>query len=136
MVVVKKAWLQLITLQESQKNCSSHKPPGRTEYDPITLERGVTHDLEFKNWANKVWNFGAGLGSEVSLKGLRKDIIIELMNEAGQMVIAYKVYRCWVSKYQALPDLDSNANAVAIQHIKLENEGWERDTSVTEPTEP
>jgi phage tail-like protein len=99
---------------------SSHKSPGRTEYDPITLERGVTHDPEFENWANKVWNFGAGLGSEVSLKGLRKDIIIELMNEAGQTVIAYKVYRCWVSEYQALPDLDSNANAVAIQHIKLE----------------
>ena len=126
----------MVKHREGGDPSSSHKSPGRTEYDPITLERGVTHDLEFKNWANKVWNFGAGLGSEVSLKGLRKDIIIELMNEAGQMVIAYKVYRCWVSKYQALPDLDSNANAVAIQHIKLENEGWERDTSVTEPTEP
>ena len=97
---------------------------------------GVTHDTEFEKWANKVWNFGSGLGAEVSLKDFRKDIIIEMYNEAGQLAIAYKVYRCWVSEYQALPDLDANANAVAIQTIKLENEGWERDYEVTEPTEP
>jgi phage tail-like protein len=115
---------------------SSRKSPGRTEYEAITLERGVTHDKEFEQWANKVWNFGAGLGSEVSLKDFRKDIIIEVYNEAGQLAIAYKVYRCWVSEFQSLPDLDANANAVAIQHIKLENEGWERDTEVSEPTEP
>ncbi len=115
---------------------SSRKSPGRTEYDPITLERGVTNDLEFENWANRVWNFGAGLGAEVALKVFRKDMIIEMYNEAGQLAIAYKVYRCWVSEYQAQPDLDANANAVAIQHIKLENEGWERDVSTNEPTEP
>jgi phage tail-like protein len=115
---------------------TSRKSPGRTEYDAIMLERGVTHDIDFAQWANKVWNFGAGLGAEVSLKDFRKDIIIEFYNEAGQLAIAYKVYRCWVSEFQALPDLDANANAVAIQHIKLENEGWETDTSVTEPTEP
>ena len=115
---------------------SSRKSPGRTEYEAITLERGVTHDTEFEQWANKVWNFGAGLGAEVSLKDFRKDIIIEVYNEAGQLAIAYKVFRCWVSEYQALPDLDANANAVAIQHIKLENEGWERDYEVPEPTEP
>ena len=110
--------------------------PGRTEFEPITLERGVTHDTEFEKWANKVWNFGSGLGAEVSLKDFRKDIIIELYNEAGQLAIAYRVFRCWVSEFQALPDLDANANAVAIAHLKLENEGWERDTSVTEPSEP
>jgi phage tail-like protein len=114
----------------------SRKSPGRTRYEPITLERGITHDPEFENWANKVWYVGHGLGSEVSLKDFRKDIIIEIYNEAGQLAIAYKVYRCWVSEYQALPDLDANANAVAIQHIKLENEGWERDLEVTEPSEP
>ena len=106
---------------------TSHKSPGRTEYDAITLERGVTHDPEFENWANRVWNFGVGLGSEVHLKDFRKDIIIDLLNEAGQKVISYKVYRCWVSEYQALPELDANANAIAIQHIKIENEGWERE---------
>src|SRR3989442_7677974 len=106
---------------------SSRKSPGRTEYDPITLERGVTHDKEFEQWANKIWNFGSGLGAEVSLKDFRKDIIIEVYNEAGQLAIAYKVFRCWVSEFQSLADLDANANAVNIQHLKLENEGWERD---------
>ena len=114
---------------------SSRKSPGRTEYDAITLERGVTHDVAFEQWANKVWNYGVGLGSEVSLLDFRKDVIIEFYNEAGQLAISYKVYRCWVSEWQALPDLDANANAVAIQHIKLENEGWERDYSVPEPKE-
>lgn len=115
---------------------SSRKSPGRTEYEAITLERGVTHDKEFEQWANKVWNFGAGLGSEVSLKDFRKNIIVKVYNEAGQLAMAYKVFRCWVSEFQALPDLDANANAVAIQHLKLENEGWERDPEVAEPTEP
>lgn len=115
---------------------TSFKEPGLTEYDPITLERGVTHDPAFEEWAGKVWHLGSALGAEVSLKDFRKEIIIELYNEAGQKVQAYNVHRCWVSEFQALPDLDANANAVAIQHIKLENEGWERDTSVTEPTQP
>ena len=115
---------------------SSRKSPGRTEYESITLERGVTHDVEFEQWANKVWNFGSGLGAETSLKDFRKDIIIEVYNEAGQLAIAYKVYRCWVSEYQPMPELDANANGVAIQTIKLENEGWERDYAVAEPTEP
>ena len=115
---------------------SSRKSPGRTEYEPITLERGVTHDTEFEKWANKVWNYGSGLGSEVSLKDFRKNLIIKVYNEAGQVAIVYRVFRCWVSEYQAMPDLDANANAVAIQHIKLENEGWERDYEVPEPQEP
>lgn len=114
----------------------SRKSPGRTKYEPITLERGVTHDTEFEKWVNKVWNFGAGLGKESSLKDFRKDIIIEMYNEAGQLAISYKVFRCWASEFQALPDLDANANAVAIQSIKLENEGWQRDVEVTEPPEP
>jgi phage tail-like protein len=115
---------------------SSRKSPGRTEYEAITLDRGVTHDVEFERWANKVWNYGSGLGAETSLKDFRKDIIIEVYNEAGQLAIAYKVYRCWVSEYQPMPELDANANGVAIQTIKLENEGWERDYAVAEPTEP
>src|SRR5215204_1980334 len=112
----------------------SRKAPGRVKFEPITLERGVTHDVAFERWANSVWNFGSGLGAEVSLKSFRKDLIIEVYNEAGQLAIAYKVYRAWVSEFQALPDLDANANAIAIQHIKLENEGWERDYEVTEPS--
>jgi phage tail-like protein len=115
---------------------TSRKSPGRTKYEAITLERGVTHDTDFEKWANKVWNYGSGLGAEVSLKDFRKNIILKVYNEAGQVAIVYKIYRCWVSEYQALPDLDANANAVAIQSIKLENEGWERDYEVPEPTEP
>lgn len=126
----------LVEHREGGDPSSSRKSPGRTKYDAISLDRGVTHDTEFEKWANKVWNFGAGLGSEVSLKDFRKDIIIEVYNEAGQLALAYKVYRCWVSEFQALPDLDANAGAIAIQHLKLENEGWERDVDVVEPSEP
>jgi phage tail-like protein len=115
---------------------SVRKSPGQSKYEAITLERGVTHDLEFERWANKVWNFGSGLGSEVSLRDFRKDIILEVYNEAGQLVLAYRIYRCWVSEYQALPEMDASGNAVAIQTIKLENEGWERDYAVSEPAEP
>ena len=127
---------EVVEHREGGDPSTSRKSPGRTKFAAITLERGVTHDTEFESWANKVWNFGSGLGAEVSLKDLRKNIIIEVYNEAGQLALAYKVYRCWVSEYQSLPDLDANANAVAIEHIKLENEGWERDYSVVEPQEP
>jgi phage tail-like protein len=127
---------EVVEHREGGDPSTSHKSPGRTKYEAITLERGVTHDLEFEQWANKVWNFGGGPGAEVSLKDFRKDLIIELYNEAGQLAIAYKVFRAWVSEFQALPDLDANANAVAIQHIKLENEGWQRDADVPEPNEP
>jgi phage tail-like protein len=127
---------ETIEHREGGDPSSSRISPGRTSYEAITLERGVTHDTEFEAWANKVWNFGAGLGAEVSLADFRKDILLELCNEAGQVVLAWKIYRCWVSEFQALPELDANANAVAIQSLKLENEGWERDTSVTEPSEP
>ncbi|HZU09246.1 MAG TPA: phage tail protein [Pseudacidobacterium sp.] len=127
---------EVVKHREGGDPSTSRKSPGRTEFDAITLERGVTHDPTFEAWAAKVWQLGAGLGSEVSLKDFRKDLILDVYNEAGQLAISYKIYRAWVSEYQALPDLDANANAVAIQHIKLENEGWERDTSVTEPSEP
>ena len=127
---------EVVEHREGGDPSTSRKSPGRTKFDAITLDRGVTHDTEFEKWANKVWNYGAGLGAEVSLKDFRKDLIIEVYNESGQLVIAYKVFRAWVSEFQALPDLDANANAVAIQHIKLENEGWERDVDVVEPSEP
>ena len=127
---------EVVKHREGGDPSSSRKSPGRTEYEAISLERGVTHDTEFEKWANKVWSYGSGLGAETSLKDFRKDVIIEVYNEAGQPVLAYKVFRCWVSEFQILPDLDANANAIAIQHIKLENEGWERDESVTEPVEP
>jgi phage tail-like protein len=127
---------EVVTHRSGGDPSSSRKSPGRTEYDAITLERGVTHSKTFEQWANKIWNYGSGLGAETSLRDFRKDIILEVYNEAGQLALAYKIYRCWVSEFQALPDLDANANAVAIQSLKLENEGWERDYEVGEPSEP
>jgi phage tail-like protein len=127
---------EVVEHREGGDPSTSRKSPGRTKYEAITLERGVTHDTEFENWANKVWHIGSGLGAEVSLKDFRKDVLIEVYNETGQVVLAYKIYRCWVSEFQATADLDANANAVLIQTLKLENEGWERDLDVTEPAEP
>lgn len=126
---------EVVKHREGGGPSTSHKGPGRTEFEAVTLERGVTHDKDFEEWASRVWRFRGGKGKEVSLEDFRKDIIIELYNEAGQKVLAYKLHRCWVSEYQALPDLDANANAVALQHIKIENEGWERDDAVREPRE-
>jgi phage tail-like protein len=127
---------EVVEHREGGDPSTSRKSPGRSKYEAITLERGVTHDTEFEKWANKVWNYGSGLGVEVSLKDFRKDLILEVYNEAGQLAIAYLVHRAWVSEFQGLPELDANANAVAIQSIKLENEGWERDYEVKEPSEP
>jgi len=110
--------------------------PGQTSYEPVTLDRGVTQDLEFERWARQVWNFGAGLGMEVALRDFRRNITIEFYNEAGQLALAYNVYRCWPSSYTALPDLDAGSSAVAIQSLVLQNEGWERDPQVAEPAEP
>lgn len=128
---------EVVKHRDGGDSSSSRKSPGRTEYDPITLERGVTHDDEFENWANRVHNFSAkpGKGKEMSLGDFRKELILEVWNEAGQLQIQYLIHRCWVSEFQAMPDLDANANAVAIQHIKLENEGWEWDPSVKETKE-
>ncbi|GAB2895454.1 phage tail protein [Streptomyces mayteni] len=115
---------------------SPRKSPGRSEFEAVTLERGVTHDPEFDRWANKVWQVGAGRGAEMSLRDFRKDLTIQVLNEAGQVAVSHKVYRAWPSEYQVLGELDANANAVAIQSLKLECEGWERDYEVPEPEEP
>ena len=124
---------KVVTHREGGDPSTSRKSPGATEYEAITLERGVTHDLAFEAWADLVHNFqGDAL---MSLANFRKNIIIDVFNEQGSKVLSYKLYRCWVSEYQALPELDAKGDAVMIQTIKIENEGWERDTSVTEPTE-
>jgi phage tail-like protein len=112
----------------------TRKGIGRTKYEPITLERGITHDPDFEDWANAAQVLDKGSPS-TSLKNLRKEMRIDLLNEAGQPVHRYLLHRCWVSEFQALPDLDGGGNAVAIEHIKIENEGWEHDLSLAEPTE-
>lgn len=111
---------------------TSHKLPGRTEYEAVTLERGCTTDTVFEEWANRVWSFRNASGTlETSLKDFRRDLIVDVFDEGGQKVLSYSVHDCWVSEYQALPDLDANANAVAFEHIKLEHHGWVRER--TEP---
>jgi phage tail-like protein len=127
---------EIVEHREGGDPSQFHKSPGRTQYEAITLERGVTQDTAFEDWANLVWKLGAALGSESALADFRKDVQIELLNEAGQVVLAYNVYRTWVCEYTALPELDADADAVAFQSITLVNEGWERDTSVVEPKEP
>jgi phage tail-like protein len=109
------------------------KLPGKTSYDAITLEQGVTHDSRFEEWANLVNNFQGD--AAMSLLNFRKNVTIEVYNLQGSVVMAYNVHRCWISEYQALPELDAGGNAVMIRTIKLENEGWERDPAVTEPAE-
>ena len=127
---------EVIRHREGGDPSSPRLSPGITSFEPVILERGVTHDHEFEAWANQVWTLGAGLGSEVSLKTFRKDLVLELLNEAGQLALAYKLYRCWPSEFSALPDLDANGSAVAFETLVLQNEGWERDASVPEPAEP
>jgi phage tail-like protein len=124
---------EVVKHREGGENSTDHKSPGRTTYEAITLERGITHDLEFEAWANKVHRYGGD--AQMDLRNFRKDVILVVHNERGQPVKKYKIFRCWVSEYNAVPDLDANANAIAIEHIKLENEGWERDEEVKEPNE-
>lgn len=127
---------QVVAHREGGDPSVQRHSPGLTTFDPITLERGRTHDAEFEQWANKVWNFGSGLGSEVSLRDFRKDVTVELYNEAGQKVMAFNVFRCWPSEYVALGELEANEGAVAFESLTLEHEGWERDYAVAEPEEP
>ena len=124
---------EVVKHREGNDPTTQRHMPGSISFESITLERGVTHDVEFEKWANLVYDVGAA--GAISLKNFRKDIIIELLNENGVVAKAYKVFRCWVSEYQALPELDANSNAVAIEMMKLETEGWERDEAIPEPTE-
>ncbi|WP_430419845.1 phage tail protein [Phenylobacterium sp.] len=128
---------QVVTLRTGGDPTPLRRAPGQSEYEAITLERGVTHDAAFATWADKVWDYrnagiddqagGAAGAADVSLKDFRKDVVLELYNEAGEKVMAYNVYRCWPSEFVALPELEGGGGAVAIQSLTLQNEGWERD---------
>lgn len=124
---------EVVTHREGGDPSSSRHSPSTWKYEPITLERGVTHDPDFEDWANKVYSVEAGI--VLSLVGFRKDLVLQLLDEQGVVAKAYKIFRCWVSEYQALPELDANGHAVAFEHIVLQNEGWVRDVDVPEPVE-
>ena len=132
---------ETLTHREGGDPSGQRQRPSATSYGDITMEQGVTHSREFEIWANKVWDYANSTQSSdeatdsVSLKDFRKDMVIELYNLAGQKVMAYKVYRCWISEYTAMPELDENSPGFAIRSITIKNEGWERDYSVEEPTD-
>lgn len=124
---------EVVKHREGGENSTDHKSPGRTTYDGLTLERGITHDADFEKWANKVHPYAGDAGMD--LVNYKKDLMLEVMNEKGHVAFRYFLYDCWVSEFTAMPDLDANANAVAIENIKLELEGWDRDTETKEPDE-
>lgn len=124
---------EVVKHREGGENSTDHKSPGRTTYDAISLERGITHDREFEKWANMVHPYTGD--AKMDLVKYKKDLTLEVMNEKGHVAFRYFLYDCWVSEYKAIPDLDANANAVAIESIKVELEGWERDQETKEPDE-
>lgn len=124
---------EVVKHRSGGENSFDHKSPGRTSYEGITMERGITHDPEFEAWANKVHNYGGD--ALMDLAGYKKELTLEVHNEKGQVAKRYILHNCWVSEYTAVPDLDANANAVAIESLKIELEGWERDIGTTEPDE-
>lgn len=132
-VTALKKTTEVVEFRQGGDSSVVHKLPGKTKYEAITIEAGLTHDPTFEEWANLVNNIQGD--KAMSLKDFRKEIEIEVLNEQGNIAMKYNVHRCWVSEYQSLPDLDANANAVALVHVKIENEGWEKDPGVVEPTE-
>lgn len=128
-----KRTIEVVTHREGGDPSTPRNSPATTKFEAVTLERGLTHDEDFENWANLVHNVQGD--ASMSLKDFRKDIQIELLNGAGQVAKLYNVYRCWVSEYQAMAELDANGNGVLFEMLTLQNEGWERDVSVTEPEE-
>lgn len=124
---------EMVEFREAGVNITSRKLPGKTSFAAVTLEAGITYDSAFEDWANLVNDFARH--SNTSLKNFRKNVIVDVFNEGGRKVLSYNLYRCWVAEYQALPDLDSGANAVAISTIKLEYEWFTRDEDVKEESE-
>ncbi|MFW2333857.1 phage tail protein [Ilumatobacter sp.] len=129
---------EMVSWRDGADPSEPRKSPGEVDSGPITLEQGLTEDIEFEQWANKVWDDpnSSQLGQEVSLADFRKDIAITLRDEAGQVVMRWNVYKCWVSEYTAMPELDSSGSAVAIRSMTLQNEGWSRESSIPTPDEP
>lgn len=124
---------EVVKHRDGGDNSTDHKSPGRTSYDAVTVERGLTHDPEFEAWANRVHPYAGD--TSMDLAAYKKNLTLEMMNEKGHVVYRYFLYDCWVSEYTAIPELNANANAVAIESLKIELEGWDRDLDTKEPNE-
>jgi phage tail-like protein len=124
---------EVVKHRDGGDNSTDHKSPGRTSYDAITVERGITHDPQFEAWANKVHPYSGD--TAMDLAAYKKNLTLEMMNEKGHVAYRYFLYDCWVSEYTAIPELNANANAVAIESLKIELEGWDRDRDTKEPNE-
>ena len=124
---------EVVKHRSGGENSTDHKSPGRTTYDSLTMDRGITHDLEFEKWANLVHPFSGD--TAMDLANYKKELTLEVLNEKGHVAKRYFLHNCWVSEFTAVPDLDANANAVAIETLKIELEGWERDPETKEPDE-
>ncbi|SRR5258705_12537985 len=124
---------EVVKHRDGGDNSTDHKSPGRTTYDAVTMERGLTHDREFEAWARKVHDSKGD--TLMDLANYKKELILEMMNEKGHVVFRYFLHACWVSDFTALPELNSNANALAIESLKIELEGWDRDEDTKEPKE-
>jgi phage tail-like protein len=124
---------EVVTHRDGGDLSTKRHSPGVTSFEPITLERGITYDLTFETWAALVYS-GEG-DAAVSLATFRKNLVIELYNLQGTKVRAWNVYRCWVSEFTAVPELDANGNAIAFESIIIQNEGFERDVAVVEVAE-
>jgi phage tail-like protein len=132
-VTALKRTTEVVKHRDGGDNSTDHKSPGRTSYEGVTMERGITHDPEFEKWANMVHPYSGD--PSLDLVNYKKELTLEVMNEKGHVALRYFLHNCWVSEYTAVPDLDANANAVAVESLKLELEGWERDQDTKEPKE-
>jgi phage tail-like protein len=122
---------EVVKHRDGGNNSHDHKSPGRTTYDAVTMERGLTHDPEFEAWANMVHSYAGD--SSMDLANYKRDVTVEMQDEKGHTVYRYFLFNCWVSEFTSLPELNSNANALAIESLKIELEGWTRDTDLKEP---
>lgn len=124
---------EVVKHRSGGQNSFDYKSWGRTTFDGIMLERGVTHDHEFETWANMVASWAGDASS--NLAEYKRELTLEFLNERGQPAIRYFLHGCWVSEYTAIPELDANGNSVAIESLKIELDGWSRDPQTVEPDE-
>lgn len=117
---------EVVEWRQGGESNTIRKLAGKSKYEPITLEQGLSLDTDFEDWADRVNKWG---NTDLAQKDneFRKELRVEILDLDGEVVLKYKMHKCWVSEYTAIPDFDANANAVAIKTLKIENEGWEKD---------